>query len=499
MNEWKRNKNGITLIALVVTIIVLLVLAAVAINLTIGENGIFTRAQSATEEYVHGAVKDALAMKQGEYEIDRANGKNKTLIEYLKSDDGNNVLNDNNELNLMNLLGSKQKIGNGTNKQDVYMVESTDGENYFLRYYDEKGVSRDLIEFQTSGDNTGNIDWDEIFKTAEKHPDQSEENNDIGIGTDGKPVNMDLWTSVKVEDGYDLQGENESGYSTPSYKGEFTESGEIEGKVPQYIKKENDDRFYPVIEMYSTFVGCTSLVTAPEIPSSVIHMESTFADCTSLTTAPEIPSSVTDMGGTFSGCTSLATAPEIPSGVTNISYTFRGCTRLTTAPEIPSGVTDMGSTFADCTSLVTAPEIPNNVTDMQTAFSDCTSLTTVPKIPSSVTDMRGTFSGCTSLVTAPEIQNGVERMNSTFEGCINLSTVPEIPSSVSSMESTFEDCTNLTGTLVINASPSIYSLDDCFLNAATSDSANLILTGESTMLDEFAATADSNSHITVQK
>lgn len=46
MNELKKKVNGITLIALVVTIIVLLILAGVAINLTIGNNGLFTRANN---------------------------------------------------------------------------------------------------------------------------------------------------------------------------------------------------------------------------------------------------------------------------------------------------------------------------------------------------------------------------------------------------------------------------------------------------------------------
>ena len=44
-----KKESGITLVALVVTIIVLLILAGVAISLTIGNNGIFTRAQNATK------------------------------------------------------------------------------------------------------------------------------------------------------------------------------------------------------------------------------------------------------------------------------------------------------------------------------------------------------------------------------------------------------------------------------------------------------------------
>ena len=33
-----------------------------------------------------------------------------------------------------------------------------------------------------------------------KHPEQSETNNDIGIGTDGLPVNMDLWNASIINE-----------------------------------------------------------------------------------------------------------------------------------------------------------------------------------------------------------------------------------------------------------------------------------------------------------
>lgn len=46
-----KKESGITLVALVVTIIVLLILAGVAISLTIGQNGIITRAQNATQKW----------------------------------------------------------------------------------------------------------------------------------------------------------------------------------------------------------------------------------------------------------------------------------------------------------------------------------------------------------------------------------------------------------------------------------------------------------------
>ena len=46
-----KKEKGITLIALVVTIIVLLILAGVAISLTIGQGGIFDKAQDAANTW----------------------------------------------------------------------------------------------------------------------------------------------------------------------------------------------------------------------------------------------------------------------------------------------------------------------------------------------------------------------------------------------------------------------------------------------------------------
>lgn len=56
------NSRGITLIALVVTIIVLIILAGVSINLVLGDNGIITKAKQAKEQYEMAQVKEKLEM-----------------------------------------------------------------------------------------------------------------------------------------------------------------------------------------------------------------------------------------------------------------------------------------------------------------------------------------------------------------------------------------------------------------------------------------------------
>ena len=52
------NSKGITLIALVITIIVLLILAGVTINLTLGENGIFRTAEMAGKNYTQAQEQE---------------------------------------------------------------------------------------------------------------------------------------------------------------------------------------------------------------------------------------------------------------------------------------------------------------------------------------------------------------------------------------------------------------------------------------------------------
>ena len=57
MNKKTKN-NGITLIALVITIIVLLILAGVSIAMLTGSNGILTRAQEAKEKTQIASVEE---------------------------------------------------------------------------------------------------------------------------------------------------------------------------------------------------------------------------------------------------------------------------------------------------------------------------------------------------------------------------------------------------------------------------------------------------------
>ena len=57
-----KNNKGITLIALVITIIVLLILAGVSIAMLTGTNGVLTRATDASDETTRAGVADKVNM-----------------------------------------------------------------------------------------------------------------------------------------------------------------------------------------------------------------------------------------------------------------------------------------------------------------------------------------------------------------------------------------------------------------------------------------------------
>ena len=77
------------MVALVVTIIVLLILAGVAINLTIGQNGIFTRAQNATAKYEEASLNEQDEMDKAVNFIDKyMNGGNDDQDEHITEVEG---------------------------------------------------------------------------------------------------------------------------------------------------------------------------------------------------------------------------------------------------------------------------------------------------------------------------------------------------------------------------------------------------------------------------
>ena len=64
-------ENGITLVALVVTIVILLILAGIAISALTGDNGLFSRAQQAKERTIKSEMQEAISIAVQELQIEK--------------------------------------------------------------------------------------------------------------------------------------------------------------------------------------------------------------------------------------------------------------------------------------------------------------------------------------------------------------------------------------------------------------------------------------------
>ena len=67
----RMSMKGITLIALVVTIVVLLILAGVSISMLTGENGIITQAKKSKDETTLGEIKEEINVAWGKVYMDK--------------------------------------------------------------------------------------------------------------------------------------------------------------------------------------------------------------------------------------------------------------------------------------------------------------------------------------------------------------------------------------------------------------------------------------------
>lgn len=86
-----KKTKGITLIALIITIIVLLILAGVTIVTLTGDNGILTHAKQAKIETEQAAIKEELTIAMANYEIAKSQNDSLTLLDFLQNTEQNGL------------------------------------------------------------------------------------------------------------------------------------------------------------------------------------------------------------------------------------------------------------------------------------------------------------------------------------------------------------------------------------------------------------------------
>ena len=90
-----RRERGITLIALVITIIVLIILAGVSIQLLLGENGIITKAKKGKGDYQEASIREKVEIALADYNSDKiVDGEEGEIEEALNKLYDNNTFDD---------------------------------------------------------------------------------------------------------------------------------------------------------------------------------------------------------------------------------------------------------------------------------------------------------------------------------------------------------------------------------------------------------------------
>ena len=519
----KRNikkEKGITLMALVVTIVILLILAGVSLNLVFGSNGIVSKAGEAREEQCHGSIRDIMSMKYSEYNMKKSLEEiDENFMSYIQ-DEGD--LTADGSINTVKFLGKKVFLGNGSDKKDVYVLEEKDDE-YVVNYYDKDGkLSKEVWNVEgpistASKRDEGMFEFDSTTGTILRIKKEYL----IDYYAKSEPYSkwgtyMDESSWCKIEDGI----------------GTLIVPSSINGVAVKYVKflgVINVDKI--VFESGIEKIGYVCMgnkektqLKEVDIPNTVTTIEDkAFYYCDSLRKI-YIPESVVSIGNeTFMHCSGLISIAVnekntvydsrdncnaliqkgtdtlimgckntvIPSGIKQIAEgAFFGCSGLKSIA-IPESVTEIGfSSFLECTGIeqITVDEkntvfdsrkncnaiiekehnillkgcgnttIPNDIEIIgEAAFMYCDTLTSVT-IPNSVTTIGSrAFVGCTSLNDIT-ISEGVTQIEDyTFWGCTGLSSITLPESLITIGYSAFSECTSLRSIVIPNSVTTIGS------------------------------------------
>ena len=157
MRMKKKNDKGITLIALIITIIVMLLLVGVTLNVAL-QGGLFGNAKEASLGQAHSMVMELLKTEEFTYLTEKESGKTTlALTDYLKE---KGIITAEEEegkykINVEVLLGTAGSTGNGTDGKDIYTLEKANGEEtsgenegtkYDVKYYNNNGESEQVGE-----------------------------------------------------------------------------------------------------------------------------------------------------------------------------------------------------------------------------------------------------------------------------------------------------------------------------------------------------------------
>ena len=554
-----QKKQGISLIVLVITIIVMIILAA-SVVITLSNTGVIDRASQAVDLTNEAQVQDMAALVWADAYMDNKRGTE--LVNEVTTKLGEQgVTADKWNITVTDTGVTVSIKTNNIDTPEIELLPGTaipEGAVYYrglttaiLGNY--TGATQTLMEGElipanpTKGDVVVYGDYEYRYDYTYYVMSAGVTSSQVWMNIAG----MEGWGVVTVDKTKDKYGDVIKG---------------IAGKDVQ--------------NMSFAFYNCKNLLVAPKIPTSVTSLQGTFDGCSALKTGPYIGENIITMNQTFKDCISLTGTLVIDANPTSYTSVFSNVSfatqKLTLSGKsdcleemeatgivldiIPTGGVytyangeklEAGEVFPRTAQVndiytyggykYTCYEIPSsnpallpatrgwkvvttdktktnygeildriagyNIISLDYTFENCTNLKSITNIPTGVKSMAYTFKGCTSLIDASgiAIPSYMTELSGAFKGCTSLKTAPVIPSSVNRLEYTFEGCVALTGTITLNTTCSFVTAPsagmtgagyNCFANV---DMSKITLAGSaaSAAKQSLASTGLNGSNVTI--
>ena len=484
-----KKKNAITLLALVLTIVIMLLLAAIAIQMTFGENGLVVKSTQAQKEQAKAELYDTAKQSYTRLSLQAIENKmpKPGVEEVLTTEEFTakyNVVGGNITDKKGTVIDTKEAVLDMLKtKYIVPTSELEEEENTPATPEETTPTPTTPTPIPTPEETTPQVVWPKVVAGV-TIPEEDKDKMILKITTIGaiqldiriqdarihgaNPIEIDYGTGEKGQintrakkdynDGvYIVKLKNVSDFLMEN-RGicfvEILQWGRILEKneeniirIPSVseIHEPEPDRI-PIEYSYPKFTEIPEWLFSKKVTSTKI---SKFDGCIDLRSIPENlfknNVNVTDFSRMFYACSRLTSIPENlfknNINATNFSGTFYGCSRLTSIPEnlFKNNVnaTDFSYTFSRGGTLTSIPEnlFKNNVnaTNFSNTFNECSGLTSIPenlfKNNVNVTNFSSTFTDCRGLTSIPEnlfkYNTKVTSFYQTFTGCSRLNNIPD--------------------------------------------------------------------------
>ena len=434
-----KGKNAITLIALVITIVIMLLLAAIVIQMAIGENGLFVKTIQAKKEQEKAELYDTAKLSYANLKVKALeNGQPEPQVELALST---------------------------IEFRDKYNIVGDDITDKKGEKIDTKENVLKAITGTTSSGSISTSPGGSSTETGTTIPEES---------TPKPPWNKEVG-GVRIEEKdkdstvIKLKVPREKAIIT--FRGEFEVNGvkktngfgkEEEFAVGEYIVKSKEMNGFSILnnrnadfeieilqwgkeseyEIYIFELHNVTKIYEPEPDKvSVQYVNGKFT---------EIPEWIFSKKKTskkmssFKRCEKITSIPENlfkhNTKATRFDFTFAGCEKITSIPENlfthNVEVQSFRSAFANCHSIINIPEKlfrhNSEARTFEGVFGNCINLKNIPEDLFRYNILAGDFSRAfsgTSITNIPEnlfkYNTKAETFSGTFDRCINLINIPE--------------------------------------------------------------------------